>query len=74
MLKIKFTAISRKHFQAINLSVRAILSLLFLKKVTSKSLPLLWYFVKSHFCWQSAEIWLPYLLDSIYTKWLALNN
>ena len=41
-------------------------------KVTSKNLPLVSCFVKSNFCWESAEIRLPYHLGSIYAKWLAL--
>ena len=46
----------------------------FSRKVTSKNLPLVSCFVKSNFCWQSAEIRLPYHLDSIYAKWLALRK
>ena len=45
----------------------------FSRKVVSKNLPLVSCFVKSNFCWQSTEIRLPYLLSSIYAKWLALN-
>ena len=41
-------------------------------KVASKNLSLVSCFVKSNFCWQSAEIQLPYHLGSIYVKWLAL--
>ena len=45
----------------------------FSRKVTSKHLPLVSCFVKSNFCWQSAETRLPHQLGSIYAKWLALN-
>ena len=42
-------------------------------KVTSKNLLLVSCFMKSNFCWQSAEIRLPYHLGSIYAKWLVLK-
>ena len=44
-----------------------------LRKITSKNLPLVSCFCESKFCWQSAEIRLPYYLGSLYAKWLAIN-
>ena len=44
-----------------------------LRKITSKNLPLESCFGEIKFCWESAEIWLPYHLGSIYAKWLALR-
>ena len=44
-----------------------------LRKITSKNLPLESCFGEIKFCWESAEIWLPYHLRSIYAKWLALR-
>ena len=66
ILKIQFPLISRN-------SVPSSL-FCFSRKVSSKNLPLVLCFVKSNFCWQSAEILLPYHLSSIYAKWLALNS
>ena len=45
----------------------------FSRKATNKNLSLVSSFMKSNFCWQSAETWLPYDLGSIYAKGLALN-
>ena len=42
-------------------------------QVTSKNLLLGSCFMKSNFCWQSAEIRHPYHLGSIYAKWLVLK-
>ena len=58
---------SLNHFQARKLYLRAVL------KVASKNILLVSCFVKSKFCWQSAEIRLPYYLSSLYIKWLGLN-
>ena len=44
-----------------------------LRKISSKNLPLESCFSEIKFCWESAEIWLPYHLGSIYDKWLALR-
>ena len=45
----------------------------FSRKMTSKNLSLPSCFVKSNFCWQSAEIRFPYHLGFKYAKWLALS-
>ena len=45
-----------------------------LRKITSKNFPLVSCFGESKSCWQSAKIWLPYHLGSIYAKWLALSS
>ena len=85
-LSSKFTLISRNELfismqstifkQASYLCVPSSL-FCFSRKVTSKNLPLVscfFAFLLCYFCWQSAEIRLPYLLGSIYTKWLALTT
>ena len=60
------------HFQASKLSLRSFsIAYCFSRKVTSKNLPLVSCFVKRNFCWQSAEIRLPFHLGSTYGKWLA---
>ena len=65
------------HFPASKLSLPFLYlsSSLFcsLTKITSKNLPLESCFGEIKFCWESAEIWLPYHLGSIYAKWLALR-
>ena len=43
------------------------------KKITSKNLPLESYFGEIKFCGESEETGLPYHLDSVYAKWLALR-
>ena len=79
MLKTQFSFISQKElFVSMQsqlflskqvISARRPLSSV---KVTSKNLSLVSCLMKSNFCWQSAEIQLPYHLGSIYVKWLAL--
>ena len=63
------------HFPASKLSLRFLYvssSLFcFLRKIASKNLSLESCFGEIKFCWQSAEIRLPYHPDSIYAKWLA---
>ena len=65
------------HFPASKLSLPFLylLSSVFcsLRKITGKNLPLESCFGEIKFCWESAEIWLPYHLGSMYTKWLALR-
>ena len=65
------------HFPASKLSLLFLylLSSVFcsLRKITSKNLLLESCFSEIKFCWESAEIWLPYHLSSIYAKWLALR-
>ena len=65
------------HFPASKLSLPFLYlsSSLFcsLRKITSKNLPPESCFGEIKFCWESAEIWLPYHLGSIYAKWLALR-
>ena len=65
------------HFPASKLSLHFLYlsSSLFcpLRKIANKNLPLGSCFGEIKFCWESAEIWLPYHLGSIYAKWLALR-
>ena len=62
------------RFPASKLSL-CVLSYLFcsLRKITTKNLPLVSCFDESKFSWQSTEIRLPYHLDSIYAKWMAIT-
>ena len=55
-------------------SLLVVLFFLFLRKFTGKNLPLVSYFGESKFCWQSAEIRLPYHLAFIYATHFFLSN
>ena len=45
-----------------------------LRKIIIKNLPPVLCFGESKFCWQLAEIRLPYHLGTLYAKWLALTK
>ena len=77
ILKIHFTLISQNKLfismQSLPFSSKQVISVCcplsyFSREVTSKNFLLVSCFVKSNFCWQLAEIRLPYHCGSIYAK------